>query len=364
MEAARVTSESRTILPEHNLDVLRSLAVLFVLVDHTAGLFGSFVFTQWMGHAGVQAFFVHTALVLMASMERDDAPSRRHWVTRFYIRRAWRIYPLAWAVILVVYALRIPPASVASHYRTISLPTLAANLALVQNLLGKSNVLAPLWTLPLELQMYIALPICYLVARNRPSWPMAVLLALGITGAAVWTPFQTARLLWRLRVLEFVPCFLMGVLAYWMLRRSRNPARTLPSWIWLPIIFVDLAFMGAVYIMFKRQEWMVRIAFCGVLGVSIPVVRDAARSAYTRVAHTIATYSYGIYLIHLLALRLGFMVLKDQPLVIQAIISIVVLVAACYAGYHLIEKPGIALGQRFIGGGGNAKSLEATAPAP
>lgn len=156
----------------------------------------------------------------------------------------------------------------------------------------------------------------------------------------------------------------MGVFAYWLLRRTRQAGRPLPSWSWLAIIFLDLALMGAVYIAFKRQEWMVRIVFCGVLGVSIPFIRDAHSSALTRAAHAIATYSYGIYLIHLLALRVGFIVLHDKPIIMQTMVAIAILVVACYTGYHVIEKPGIAFGQRLIGGRSKAPSLEATAPAP
>src|SRR5437870_13423023 len=54
-----VATESRTELPERNLDILRAFAVLCVLLDH---LLESIVphheWAVWLGQAGVQAFFV------------------------------------------------------------------------------------------------------------------------------------------------------------------------------------------------------------------------------------------------------------------------------------------------------------------
>src|SRR5471032_3062012 len=97
-------------LPERNLDILRAVAVLAVLASHTvvfAGIRG--LWASWLAIAGVQAFFVHTSVVLMASLERDDAPASAGWVRRFYVRRVFRIYPLAWAVIAVILVLHVPP---------------------------------------------------------------------------------------------------------------------------------------------------------------------------------------------------------------------------------------------------------------
>ena len=97
-----------------NLDILRAIAVLTVVVDH---LIPTFAFrgyviphtvselTLHIGQSGVLAFFVHTSLVLMYSLERIPAPT--HWAQawRFYVRRAFRIYPLALVCVVAVVAL-------------------------------------------------------------------------------------------------------------------------------------------------------------------------------------------------------------------------------------------------------------------
>ena len=87
-----------------NLDILRAIAVLTVVVDHlvpTLRFHGYEVphlvqlLTLHIGNAGVLAFFVHNSLVLMYSLERAGGAGRGAWFWRFYLRRGLRIYPLA-----------------------------------------------------------------------------------------------------------------------------------------------------------------------------------------------------------------------------------------------------------------------------
>lgn len=62
-----------------NLDILRAVAVLLVLVDHSAKFFGgSFDLLHPLGITGVYLFFTHTSLVLMFSLERQVAHSPKN----------------------------------------------------------------------------------------------------------------------------------------------------------------------------------------------------------------------------------------------------------------------------------------------
>lgn len=76
-----------------NLDLMRSFAVLAVVFDHTwlaaVGSAHGYTLVTSIGFFGVCLFFVHTTLVLMWSLERQSSPFK------FYVRRVFRIYPLA-----------------------------------------------------------------------------------------------------------------------------------------------------------------------------------------------------------------------------------------------------------------------------
>src|SRR5260221_1814756 len=165
---------------------------------------------------------------------------------------------------------------------------------------------------------------------------------------------------WRFSVLRLIACFLMGVLAYWMLRRRVVPR--LPSWTWIPIVLGDVWILSYGFALYPN--WGMRALFCVVIGVGIPCVVETAPSMLTRAAHTIATYSYGIYLIHQLALRVGFGVFTGQMVAVQLRISAAVLTVRGYAAYHPVVKPCIDFGRRLLGEGGRGASVGATAPPP
>src|SRR5580704_7033323 len=94
---------------DSNLNILRSIAVLAVFVSHALQVMARCrlgegraygVDTFALGRVGVLLFFVHTSLVLMQSLERTKLggwPLMRH----FYIRRAFRIYPLSVCLVLL-----------------------------------------------------------------------------------------------------------------------------------------------------------------------------------------------------------------------------------------------------------------------
>ena len=94
-----------------NLDFLRSFAVLCVVFGHLTHFFNTDLLGSialgGLGALGVRIFFVHTALVLMFSLEREAAKSRILFVP-FMLRRCFRIYPLAMAVILILAGFHIP----------------------------------------------------------------------------------------------------------------------------------------------------------------------------------------------------------------------------------------------------------------
>jgi len=60
-----------------------------------------------MGRFGVLIFFVHTSYALMKSLDRMNL-RRNSLFLEFYIRRAFRIYPLSVLCVLAVCAVRVP----------------------------------------------------------------------------------------------------------------------------------------------------------------------------------------------------------------------------------------------------------------
>ena len=355
--AARITK-----LPERNLDLLRAVAVLLVLADHLFSANGR-ASSAWnwnwaVGRLGVLLFFVHTSLVLMSSLERGGAG--RGWARRFYLRRAFRIYPLATVIILIAALFRLPPhvtSDGSDMVRTFpSFATLASNLLLVQNLTGARDMQGVLWSLPLEVQMYVLLPLCFVLARRGARAMLAQVVVLLLLGLLLQSAFVDSMPgLWRLSVFTFGPCFISGVLAYHLLRRGAAPE--LPSWTWPLVLFAVAGFFALLQPTAERA-WLGWWP-CLALGVTIPLVAEMGKSFVTAAAHQIAKYSYGIYLAHVPILWLWLRAIPDLPLALRWIGVAASLIVAPVLLFKTIEDPLIRYGRTVV----RRLSLE-TAPEP
>jgi peptidoglycan/LPS O-acetylase OafA/YrhL len=294
-------------------------------------------FDRSLGRLGVLLFFVHTCFVLMASLERGGGSG---WALArvFYVRRAFRIYPLAIACVLAVVAVGVP----ARPWEAFHFPDaleLASNLLLVTNLTARAEVIAPLWSLPVEVQMYALLPPIFLIARSRDPVRVGALYLLAL-GAALLLP----RLSPRFGMVAYAPCFLAGVVGFAL---SDRATPRIPAWAWMP-------FLGALAVAFVALETaagghhvLMQAVICLAVGVAIPVFAQSRHVAFNRATHAIAKYSYGIYLFHLPALWLAFYRLPLESRLAQALVAAATLATLAIGGYHLIEAPLIRSGARW-----------------
>lgn len=324
-----------------NLDLLRAVAVLLVLAAHIclrlrADHF-SWVGAWAWGRFAVLLFFVHTSLVLMHSMERSGLDGRA-LLANFYVRRVFRIYPLS--IFAVATALALGLCSHADGLPGLSrapfpgFAVTATNLLLVQNLFYAKSIVGALWTLPLELQMYLFLPFLFLWIRGREmSVPLLGLWAACVAAGALQPHVHGIG---RLSILPFVSNFLPGVIAYSLPLRPRLPA---PLW---PVFLVALI---AAYTRWPGPAtgWLL----CLLLGLSIPSFHEITSPWLRTLSNRIATYSYGIYLSHQFCIWIAIDLLRPQSPWLRGGVLAALLVAIPPVLYHAIEKPMIDLGGRL-----------------
>lgn len=312
-----------------NLDMLRSIAVLLVLVEHILlamriSRFG-YLQLEWMGVVGVFMFFVHTSLVLMWSLERHPG------FVGFYIRRAFRIYPLAIVAILTLVLFHIPTMQSTNgdtYYHSPTFRNLVANLALVQNFVKGKSILGVMWSLPPEVQMYVLLPFLFFFLKQKNKlWPLLLL----------WFFFALG---WRLEYTQgglslCVPYFLPGVMAFVLFPRVHP---RLPAFLF-PLLIAGLFFVFMIHPGFP-QGWLLTLA----LGLAIPHFHQIRTQWLIRTCHHLAKYSYGIYLSHIFFISLGINYLAHYNLAIRLAAVLLPLAITVVLLYHLLEKPMIDLG--------------------
>jgi len=313
-----------------NLDFLRSMAVLMVLFDHLCRRFyldrvGKFGVAD-IGIFGVLLFFVHTSPVLMRSMQRSGL-SGLDLMKNFYIRRFFRIYPLSILTVLGAVALHLHANGRGIAFGPRPQPLeLTSNLLLVQNLTYSDSIVGPLWSLPIEVQMYVLLPFFFLW-RKPPLW--GLILLWGVCGILGHWP-QTVPALGWFTLMLYIPNFLPGIIASTLPERRR-----VPSYLWPPFILL-LALMFTL-----NPTRRVGAMLCLLLGLTIPLFQELTFLPLRRVSNWIATYSYGIYLAHSFCIWLALTRFYSWPLF--ALMMVVVPVAL----YHGIEHPAIKIGTRL-----------------
>jgi peptidoglycan/LPS O-acetylase OafA/YrhL len=319
-----------------NLDVLRAFAVLSVFVSHIQQFVLHLPFHLYQqARFGVLIFFVHTCLVLLFSLERSRHGLAGTWVS-FYIRRAFRIYPLSVITVLAVVFLHVPRAPDVVYQAT-SLKDLLSNLALTQNLTHTLGIPATLWSLPFEVQMYAVLPVLFLVFARRSVW----------YGLALWgIAIAAGRLLSPPNILDFTPCFLGGLIAYQAIRNGRQGR--LPAWLWpvaLPVVAALHAVLWRSSGLDQYKMLLGGYLTCLILGVLIPMFRELPDSRLTKGAHIVAKYSYGIYLCHMPVIWLAFVKLAFLPLIARWTLLTVIMIGLPWALYRWLEEPMIDAGR-------------------
>jgi peptidoglycan/LPS O-acetylase OafA/YrhL len=330
-----------------NLDLLRSFAVLAVLAAHCCDALRINTF-YYVGQTGVLLFFVHTSLVLLSSLRRLHADGAGQVARRFLIQRVFRIYPLYLAAIAFSLALRVPWIDALGPHPSmlglgswLGLKSVAANLLLVQNLTFSPSVSSPMWSLPYEMQMYLALPAVYaLTAREKPLDKL-FLVSL-IAGAAAFLQRAFVPLPYdgmHPPLTYFVPCFLGGAYAFASARKRRQIKSAVPP-VALPLLLTACAALFSI-----ERRWPFDWVICTVLGLLLPVFTELRNTGVRSICHAIAKYSYGIYLWHWPLLWLWFRKIDGLPILGRFILFFFSLALLCMGSYHALEEPLIRIGR-------------------
>ncbi len=310
------------------LDGLRGVAILIVLASHThvPG------FAYEGGLAGVTLFFVLSGYLITSLLVIEHARDGKVDLRAFYLRRALRLLPALYALLLVV--------AIGYSFHAWSLPTLGslpiavvavtgyvANWVSISSPLG---VLGHTWSLAIEEQFYLLWPVT-LLAGLRVLGPRR-LAYIAILVAAFVVP-------WRIIVLEgynygrvfngtdvHADALLLGCAAALLGLR-------------LPSAIGWAATAGTVIL---GMAWVTgglgQMAFLPVAAVlSLAAVAGCPAAFGWRPLAYVGRISYGLYLWHFLFVWWGW----------PFTLSIGVSLAVATASYRWLEQPFLRLKSRF-----------------
>src|SRR5262249_25788818 len=166
----RPLSISRSATPDRLpfLDVLRGLAASAVVIQHGLDIalpgYRDFSFRYFnLGQFGVTLFMLISGFIVPVTLERGQS-NVRFWFNRFF-----RLFPLYWASIALVWL----------YYHTLAPERLypaegwqwLVNMTMLQEFLRVPHVSEVFWTLTLELIFYVCCSTLYLLGlERRTGW--------------------------------------------------------------------------------------------------------------------------------------------------------------------------------------------------
>jgi peptidoglycan/LPS O-acetylase OafA/YrhL len=344
------------------LDGLRALAVMGVLVDHYLPhelWFQSLL--QW-GQLGVQLFFVISGFLItriLLDMRPDGTrPGLRQALKVFYLRRALRIFPPYYALLLVYVLIGVK----FQHGAAWACPLYVFNfLGLFTN--DPFEFLGHFWSLCVEEQFYLAWPLVVL-ALPRP-W---------IAPVAADVPYNALRSL-PLSQFDFLGCGALLAILRW--RESTLPG--LAFWEkWR--LWIGLAGLIIHVILLKWPQTPTQSMFnaSGAAVMMTALVDWAAHGTKSKAQSLlmlpplvyVGKISYGIYLYQFLTLfllykvqsLLGHPAFLNGPLGFAGLWAALTLLVAM-ASWHFFERPLLKL-KRFFPYRGGLVADENSPPLP
>lgn len=279
-----------------DIQVLRGIAVLMVVFFHleVAGLSSGFL--------GVDVFFVISGY-LMAQMY---APSDK---AGFFAKRARRLLPAYFATVIatvLVCALKVAP----NDYKQVSDQALfasvfASNMGFwLQNSYFNKEEFKPLlhlWSLGVEIQFYLALPLLHWIfTRIRFSFGVILLGSLACCFALLSITTKTAFFWMPFRMWEFLLGY--GIVKYLSRPETDNRvalwfgAAALLGVIGLPLMKVDGSAMG--FVRGHPGLMALAISLCTAVTLWCGWPRKLLENPVARGLEKAGDYSYSIYLAH------------------------------------------------------------------
>jgi peptidoglycan/LPS O-acetylase OafA/YrhL len=342
------------------LDGFRAFSIALVLLCHLTYYHATTAQGKFLsaicGSTGVSFFFVISGFLITRILIREERRRGQISLRRFYLRRALRILPAYYLFVVVVVLL-----DRAGAVPRVPVHNYASCLLFVRNLIGRGHETSHLWSLSLEEQFYVFWPmlLAFVAGGKRLGAVTSLLLAaclwrsyLVFTGRVGPLAIYDRALYMRsdLRMDTILAGCALGIL--YDAERFRRFNRAFLSRAWVPWAAGLALVLWSVFAPGARHSAAIENSITAVL---IGVILNwflanggslAGRGLQAGPVLLVGKLSYSLYLWQQLFLGPAgesLAALRRFP------VNVLMTIVAAVASYVLVEKPFLALKERYCG---------------
>ncbi len=377
-----VIKQNRPKVYFEHLDALRFIAFCFIFLGHALDTDSDVVHNsstyQWVRHyvyifgttgfsfAFVLSSYVNTWVILE---ERANVGTFNPW--KYYVRRALRIWPLYFLVLLIGFVV-LPwfMAAIGEPYEEVGNPWyfifFVGNFHLISEGFTHSPIISVLWSVSVEEQFYIFWPFLLIVFRRNEKWLMAALLL--VFALTTFRYFHTDVHLWFHTLFLLSDICIGAVFAFmsfhrnWGFERLKNLGRPAIAGIyllfWACLLFYNEIFQNEMlasplFLIFEK------LLFALLLGYII-FEQNFSPNSYFKFGrlHTVTwlgVISYGLFCFHEIGLLvagrlLRWLLLGDDVaafLLLKPLMAFVLILPLAHLSWNYLEKPFLRLKRHF-----------------
>lgn len=358
----------------HGLDGLRFLAFMVVMGAHLAHPLSAEYETGWLhyvlswfqfGYLAVDLFFVLSAFLISWWGFREMEQHGRFRFRRYFARRAIRIWPLYFLMVLIsVLVIQLqraggmPESPMPSiwHYLTFTL-----NFAALE---GDQFLMVILWSISVEEQYYI---LNGLLMRFAPRYFAAVNVLIWGGSIVFRIMHLDAPLTLHYHTLSVMACFAAGNLLAWLICRSRykstlenfyrQQGANIPLWLLVGGLAAYPILASYPWVFALEKAW-IPVLFAAAIGYQYFRTSGIFSLEKRRWINYLGKISYGLYCFHGLVIAVfvntlhvaGMTYPPQQPwlaLVVYPMLMLCCTVLLAHLSYRWFELPVLRLRDHF-----------------
>lgn len=341
------------------LDGLRCIAVLMVLVGH----FLYFVAGTNSGIFGVNLFFVLSGFLITSILLSDRSASFRQSYKNFIVRRALRIFPIYY--LIVIFFILINAEGIKADWPY--LLTYTYNFHVSGSHGWEYHLYSAYWSLSVEEQFYLFFPFVVLFFKKYPNILLFTFFTFIIVALSERI-FHFTHIHPYVNLITNMAALTTGAIAAWFFKHQKLNDRFFNS------IFVEITMLLIFLLVFLQGENMIGFIFYPFVNVYF-VIKAAAfsfrikpidKSLLSRPAIFIGRISYGIYLYHIMVRyffdtyifdplwnripfsQLGyFSKIQYNKALIEFPILLFLVIVISYLSFRFIEMPFLKLKDKY-----------------